>query len=223
MSYLPICLLCLVLVAAFLYVEVRKQYVFAAALKGAASACFVVLGFLSAGLASEPMPARFIVIGLVLGAVADVLLALRYVFPKQKQPVFLAGILVFLLGHIMYLAPIVPRCPVLLASVLVGIGATALLMYWIFGRITAEQIFKLFGIVYMGIVTILNTVAIGTMLAQPTTFSAMFVLGALLFLVSDVVLVLNTFGPRERLEMRIANISLYYLAQLLIALTLQVL
>ena len=45
--------------------------------------------------------------------------------------------------------------------------------------------------------------------------------GALLFLVSDVVLILNTFGAESRRSLRITNIALYYVGQLLIALSLR--
>lgn len=223
MLYLPICLICLGIVAAFLYVEYRKQYVIAVTLKGLASICFVALGILGAGIATEAFPARLIVAGLIMGAVADVLLGLRFVFTQRAKQVFLVGILVFLLGHVLYLVAVAPRCPVLIPSIIVGIAATALLMRWIFTKIEAENTFKMFGIVYVGVITILNVIAFATMLTVPTTFSAIFVLGALLFLASDVVLILNTFGPQERLDLRVSNIALYYLGQLLIALSLQVL
>ena len=145
MAHLPVCLICLAIVAAFLYTEHHKQYVVAVTLKGLASVCFVTLGILAAGIASEDLPARLIMVGLIFGAVADVLLGLRYVFAQRAQQVFLVGILVFLLGHVLYLVAIAPRCPVLIPSALVGIVATALLMRWIFAKIEAEQTFKLFG------------------------------------------------------------------------------
>lgn len=225
MLYLPLCLACLAIAAVFILVERRRVYLPAVLLKGAASACFVVLGILSAGLSSERGTAWVLIAGLALGAVADVLLGLRFVLAEQGQRIFLVGILVFLLGHVMYLVALVPRCPMpaLVAAFILGIGATALLMRWIFMRIRAEGPIRAFGIVYVGAITVLNSVAIATMLAVPTTFSAIFVLGALLFLVSDVVLILNTFGGEESFELRVTNLTLYYLGQLLIALSLQVL
>ena len=223
MSHLPLGLLCLLIAAVFIYVEHREQYRLAVPLKGAASVCFVVLGALSAGLSTDAATARLVVTGLVLGAIADVLLALRHVFLAHAKKVFMVGIIVFLIGHVAYLAAMVPHCSVAVPCVLVGAAATAPLMRWIFGRIEADKTLKLFGIVYIGVVTVLNAVAVGALLFAPTTFVAIFVLGALLFLTSDVVLILNSFGPEQRFDLRIANISLYYIAQLLIALSLQVL
>ena len=45
--------------------------------------------------------------------------------------------------------------------------------------------------------------------------SAVFFIGALSFLVSDIVLILNTFGKTSKQSLRILNLSLYYLGQLL--------
>ena len=63
--------LCLLLAGVFLDAERKKKYESAVILKGAASLCFVALGFLLAGSSRE---AGLICAGLVLGCVADVLL-----------------------------------------------------------------------------------------------------------------------------------------------------
>jgi len=66
----------------------------------------------------------------------------------------------------------------------------------------------------------MNCVAISNLITAPSTFTAIFALGAALFLISDIVLILNTFGPESKFSLRITNLSLYYLGQLLIALSL---
>ena len=48
----------------------------------------------------------------------------------------------------------------------------------------------------------------------------MFAGGALLFLLSDIVLILNTFGKETKQGLRVTNIGLYYAGQILIALSL---
>ncbi len=211
--------LCLCLAAVFLWQESKRNYVPAVVLKGLASACFVLLGFLLKGEGGS-RTANLIVTGLLLGCVADVLLNLRYVFEKKGQLIFLVGILVFLSGHILYLAAILPGAKHWLLCVLVGLVLTALLMWWIFRRITAKKAFKIFGVVYIGAIMLLNCVAMGNLVAAPGPFTALFAAGSVLFLVSDIVLILNTFGKETRQSLRIVNISLYYLGQLLIALSL---
>jgi len=45
-------------------------------------------------------------------------------------------------------------------------------------------------------------------------------LGAVAFLISDIVLIFNTFGKETKFSMRITNLSFYYIGQLLIAISL---
>ena len=180
--------LCLALAWLFLRQESREKYVPAVLLKGLASCCFVLLGL----LASPGTPlARLIVLGLVLGCAADVLLNLRWVFEKKGKLIFLVGILVFLGGHILYLAAVLPLCGNRLVIFLAGAALTALLMSWIFKRITAEKAFKIFGVVYIGAIVLLNCVAVANLLAAPSAFTGLFAAGAVFFLVSDVVLILK--------------------------------
>ena len=98
---------CLILAALFLSVEKKEKYVAAVVSKGLASLCFVVLGLLNAGGSSL---SRLVVIGLALGLIADVMLNLRYVFKKKGQLIFLIGIVIFLSGHVVYLAAVLPLC-----------------------------------------------------------------------------------------------------------------
>lgn len=212
-----LCLLCAVLAGIFLYVESRKRYVPAVILKGLASFCFVVIGLLCSPGTSA---AKLIVWGLVVGCIADVLLNLRMVFSEKGQLIFLVGILVFLTGHIMYLAAVMGMSSCRLVCIAAGIVLTALLMIWIFRRITAKMAFKVFGVVYIGAIMLLNCVAMGNLIKTPSAFTAVFAAGAALFLVSDIVLILNTFGGEFRQSLRNTNISLYYAGQLLIAFSL---
>ena len=216
MTYLLVPL-CLCLAAVFLLQESKKRYVPAVVLKGLASACFVILGFLLSG--GSPA-AKLITAGLLLGCIADVLLNLRMVFPKKGQLIFLVGIVVFLSGHILYLIAILKGAAPWWICVIIGVILTALLMKWIFARITAKKAFKIFGIVYIGAIMLLNCLAIGNLIVSPSAFTAVFAAGTVLFLLSDIVLILNTFGKETRQGLRVMNISLYYLGQLLIALSL---
>ena len=193
---------CLCLAGLFLWQEKTENYRMAVALKGLASICFVLLGVCCS---PGTQIARLIVTGLILGCIADVLLNLRMVFKEQGQKIFLFGILVFLSGHILYLAAVFPlaKHPVLCVQ-----------------RITAKKAFKIFGVIYIGAIVLLNCVAASNLITSPSAFTAVFVAGSLLFLISDIVLILNTFGTESRFRLRITNISLYYIGQILIALSL---
>ena len=198
-------ILCLCLAALFMWTEKKENYMGAAILKGLASLCFVLVGVMAG---NGGQLAKLIVTGLLLGCVADVLLNLRWVFPKKGQLIFLVGILVFLGGHVVYLAAVLPMADNWAVCVVVGVVLTALLMKWIFSKITAKKAFKIFGVFYLGAIMLLNCVAVSNLMTAPSAFTGLFAAGALLFLISDIVLILNTFGP---------NLSLYYIGQLLIA------
>jgi uncharacterized membrane protein YhhN len=110
-----------------------------------------------------------------------------------------------------------------LLCIIAGIVLTALLMKWIFTKITAAKAFKIFGIFYIGAIVILNCVAFGNMISSFSPFTAVFAAGSFLFLISDIVLILNTFGPSSKFSLRVTNLSLYYIGQLLIAFSLSLL
>ena len=209
-----ISILCLCLAALFIWTEKRENYVGAVILKGLASLCFVFVGIMAG---NGGQLAKLAVTGLALGCIADVLLNLRWVFPKKGQLIFLIGILVFLGGHVVYLAAVLPMADNWVVCVVVGAVLTALLMKWIFSKITAKKAFKIFGVFYLGAIMMLNSVAVSNLMTEPSAFTGLFTAGALLFLISDIVLILNTFGPESKFSLRVTNLSLYYLGQLLIA------
>ena len=210
--------LCLALAWLFLDTERQKKYDTAVLLKGVASFCVVVLGFRFMGDSRE---AVLILIGLVLGCIADVLLNMRFVFPAKGQSIFLVGILVFLAGHIMYLIAVMGMAASPWICVAAAAVLTALLMVWIFRQITAKMAFKIFGVVYIGAIVLLNCVACANLITSPSAFTAVFFAGSLLFLISDIVLILNTFGKETKQSLRVTNVLLYYVGQLLIALSLK--
>ena len=222
MQYLFVPVISLVVAAAFIVIEKLGRYVEADVVKGVASAFFVLFGVLSAFRCNDPAFARMVVVGLVLGAIADVLLNLRYVFEGAKaQLAFMAGIAVFMLGHLAYIVACLPYCRFLVAAIVAGAVLTALLMYWVLGQVEAKLVLKVFGVFYIGAVVILNCVAFGALIITPSHHWLMFLAGTLLFLLSDVILILNNFGPRQLFGMRVANLMLYYVGQLLIAGSLQ--
>ena len=207
-------ILCLCLAALFMWTEKKENYMGAVILKGLASLCFVLVGVMAG---NGGQLAKLIVTGLLLGCIADVLLNLRWVFPKKGQIIFLVGILVFLGGHVVYLAAVLPMADNWAVCVVVGVVLTALLMKWIFSKITAKKAFKIFGVFYLGAIMLLNCVAVSNLMTAPSAFTGLFAAGALLFLISDIVLILNTFGQKSKFSLRVTNLSLYYIGQLLIA------
>ena len=217
-SVIGLALLGMVLQAVFIAVEHREKYVPAVLLKGAAAIVFCIIGTVAMTTVSvNGNFAKLVVLGLCFGAVGDVLLNLRFVFPKTGQKIFLAGVAAFLTGHILYLCAIVPLSVNLMPCLIAGVLLAATLLGWIFRTLTVKLAFKIFGVLYIGAIVLMTAVAIGNVIAMPGTAAWMHAIGAVLFTLSDIVLIFNTFGSRQKFSMRITNLSLYYLGQLLIA------
>lgn len=209
--------LCAVFATVFLRAEMKESYVWADVWKAFASLCFVLIGVLNSPGGNV---SGLLVCGLILGFIADILLNLRFIFKKRGQLAFLIGILVFLAGHIVYLIAILEMSVNWKISIAIGIVLALLLILWLFKNITAKLPFKIFGVVYIGAIMLMNAVAMGNLVAFPSAFTIIFALGAVLFLISDIVLIINTFGKKFRESFRILNIVLYYAGQILIGVSL---
>lgn len=207
--------------ALFIHAEYQKRYTKAVILKGFASAMFCTIGLLALNVCQNLPFAKLICIGLGFGALGDILLNLRFVFPKKGQLIFLVGIVAFLTGHVLYLAALIPLSSSLLISLAAGVLAGAALLSWIFKTTASKPAFRVFGTFYIGSIVLMTAVAIGNVVTGPTTAAIMHAVGAVLFTLSDIVLILNTFGGgTPKFSLRITNLTLYYLGQLFIAFSL---
>ena len=213
--------LCLAIMSVFIYYEKKEKYVLAVILKGLASLMFVLLGYWCASNTGNSEFAKYVKIGLILGLIADILLNLRFVFKTKGKIVFLVGILVFLSGHILYLCALIPSVNNVILPLIIGILLTTVIIKWIFTQIEAAKAFKIFGVFYIGAIVIMNCFAFANLLQDMSnTRYIIFTIGAIAFLISDIVLILNTFGKTTKFSLRITNLSLYYIGQLLIAFSL---
>lgn len=210
-------IMCLVFACFFLYLEKQKRYPAALVTKGLASLCFVMLGFMGAAHTRNQTAPLTVFIGLCLGMFADILLNMRFIFRKNGQRIFLLGIFVFLAGHLMYIFALVPMCSNLKYCLVFGSILAAFLIVIIFPRINAKRIVRIVGTFYLTTICVMTCIAVGVFTADPLAFSALFALGAVLFLLSDIILIMNTFGGKSGNALRISNIIFYYIGQALIA------
>lgn len=214
-------ILCLAIMSIFIYFEKKEKFVLAVILKGLASLMFVLLGYWCSKATGNTEFNALVKTGLILGLIADILLNLRFVFKTKGKIVFLVGILVFLSGHILYLCALIPTVNNVLIPLLIGMILTAIIIKWIFTQIEAAKAFKIFGIFYIGAIVIMNCFAFANLIQDPSNMRyIIFTIGAVSFLISDIVLILNTFGKETKFVLRITNLSLYYIGQLLIAFSL---
>ena len=207
--------------AIFILAEHRKRMLSALLLKGCASLLFVLAGVVAFSIAPDRTFARLIVLGLMLGAVGDVCLNLRFLLTGRARAVFLLGIGAFLLGHVAYLIALIAKQPsALLYALPVAAVVSFFLIRFVLSRVEVGGVIKIFGIVYLSVVFLMAAVALTLYaLAPQSTGRALFAVGGLLFAASDVLLVLNQFGKRAYPAFRALNLSLYYLGQICICLT----
>jgi len=207
-----------VLQALFIKSEHEEKYLLTDILKGAASLMFVLIGYNAFQTVNNPFNRQFFY-GLLFGMIGDILLNLRYVFPKHGQKIFLAGILAFLIGHVLYLVALIPQARHVWIWYCIIIGALAAggLLAYIFKTMEVKKAFKIFGIFYLGAVFIMTAIALGIAVFTPTRRAVIYAIGALLFTASDVVLIFNTFSGVTKFSLRITNLTLYYIGQILIA------
>lgn len=202
----------------FIAVEHQEKYVAADILKGLAAACFVTIGVFGYLTKTTDSFGMKLMIGLIFGMVGDILLNLRFVVGEEKgQKVFLLGIVSFLVGHILYLAALIPLTTHVGACVGAGAILAAVLLAYIFKTMDVKLAFKIFGVFYLGAVIIMTVMAIDVAIVMQNIRSVEYAIGAVLFTLSDIVLIFNTFSGKTRFSMRITNLTLYYIGQMMIA------
>lgn len=203
----------------FISSELREKMAKATVLKGLASFVFVLLGVFCYLLSDTPF-GKLILIGLILGMIGDIFLNLRNQFEGGKSmKIFAVGILAFLSGHFLYIAALIKHNPGIILIALVMTAIISLLAIpALMKRVTApSKGMKIFGYVYLVVVIAMFCCA-ATLLIKSgfTAFNIVFTLGALLFVVSDFIMIYYSFGKKIK-ALRVTNLLSYYVGQLLIA------
>lgn len=179
-------------------------------LKGLTSSWFVALGVTNivfarkAGIARRTL-LRWILAGLILGMLADVLLG----------PVFLLGVVFFALGHACYLTAffkLEKPCRRDLFCIFPCLAATLFLCFCTPFIRVEDPVMRLFLGVYCLILGIMLGKALSNYLVEKSVFRGILLLGAFLFWFSDIILGIDMFGKSSRLTWILCSYS-YWPAQ----------
>ncbi len=160
-------------------------------------------------LSTDPY-ARAIAAGLVFSLVGDVLLVL----PDR----FLHGLGAFLLAQCAYIVAFHAgaQAPGIAGVVLVLAGVAAGTLWYLWPAL--DRALRAPVTVYVIMIALMAALAIGRLLAQPSTPALLAAMGATLFLCSDAALAVNRFRrPFQLAELGV--LATYFVAQLLIALS----
>lgn len=229
-------ILAVLLVGLFIVVEVSHKPVLALFLKGFASFGFisvliaVMVSKLFMGttlvrdlfISALPMAFLFLA-GLVCGLLGDVYLELRALRPKTEEPaIILGGVIPFALGHIFYYIALLLIGKLSVWAILFSLAVTGLLVLsakWM--KMDWEKS-KVPCTIYSFLIFLMIGQAFANAIASGfTAMTAVMFSGAVLFGISDLILSQIYFkGQNENKLFIILNLSTYYLAQLLIAVSL---
>ena len=220
----------------FIYFEYKKKYIFAVIFKGLASLCFLIMGiifFINKSGDAKPL-SNLILIGLILGLLGDILLNLRFVVkPEIGNKIFILGVLSFLAGHILYLVHLIKFISVannhhlIYIPIIIAVLIDVFISYLIFTKLEVKLSNKIFGVVYILAVSMMMTLSVFNMIngiIHPLNDNNLGYLlhlgiGGILFFASDVILIFNSFGKHPKFYLRISNLTLYYIGQLLISIS----
>jgi len=220
MPYALLCICCIVLAALFSKKKYTGDFKHSAVYKALASLCFVLCGLTAAMPLSGNSLAAQVLSRLILGFFADILLSLRYMRKKHWKKYFVAGTVVFLAGHIAYLLPLLRLVSSPLPCIASAMVLTVFVCVFLYRRTLVKRLLQLLGALYILVISLMACTAWGAAFSSPGRFTLLFALGASSFLASDVLLILNNFGPGGRFSRKVISTYLYYIGQLLIALSL---
>jgi uncharacterized membrane protein YhhN len=162
----------------------------------------------------------FLGLGLVCGLIGDLFLEVQYFYNKKKFYQINQGMIVFLLGHIFYILGMSFFMSFSYWSLLVGAIMTGVV--YLGSKLMKIQFGKLASMSYIYTFVIFTMVGLAVIKAFELNFSGFslsFMLGAIFFGISDLVLAPIYFQEKSNPVFAIINLSTYYLGQVLIALS----
>ncbi len=192
-------------------------------LKMVSSLCYLLtMVFAVNTLPKLPFFASFVIMGGVLGLCGDTALDLKYIYPKDANSYLKAGFLFFLVGHVFYSGAIVWElkfkwwwvliCAVIAVCVAAATVLSANIMKVHYGK------YRRVVFLYTCFLSLTAATSICAAIQFKSAAMIMFSVGAVLFLLSDVVLSFTYFSRGWDKPFHIfLNHTLYYAAQYLIA------
>lgn len=191
---------CVIACAVLILAEARGLRRLRVVAKTTASIAFIVVG----GLGGDSDVARWIVIGLVLGALGDVALL------RPEKRAFLVGLGAFLLGHAAYVVACASAVPVDRWTAPFGVApviAAATALVWLWPHVERAMRPPVIAYVITIVAMVIGAIAVG----RPRL-----VVGASLFFISDLAVARDKF-VHTSVANRAWGLPAYYAGQLLIA------
>ena len=215
--------LAIIMAVCFIVFQTLGDGILSCILKLFASVTFVVLG-ISGFATSSSMTYGVSIVGLLMlggaafGLVGDGILALKDIDESRDFINILCGTISFAVGHIFYYIALIDYAGFSFIPLAVGAALDCIIiivsmlgMKLNFGKLLIPTI------IYAFILSTTMVQAIyGAIVLHGSVASILLAIGFVLFLLSDLVLSLIYFVPKKDKKLVITNLTLYYLAQILI-------
>jgi uncharacterized membrane protein YhhN len=218
---LTISVLILGLFLTYYYKLQKKQVLF---LKTLTSVCFIGIGITSYFYNKDSIGFFTLIFsGLICGLLGDISLGLKEIYHLEARSWFIIGICFFLTGHIFYIIAISQSLNshyylyiIMILIVMICGFAFSIKLHFDFGSLKGFIYVYLFASSVILVVSVLNAYY------DPIRYKIAFAIGATLFIASDYVLSFLYFKklkPDLKKVLKRINLSLYYIGQFLIALS----
>ena len=158
-------------------------------------------------------------LGLVSGLIGDLILEIQYFFKEHKHEQISAGMIAFGIGHIFYILGLLTYYNFSPWALLIG-GFMVFVVY--FGSRLMKIDFKSLKImtyIYTFIIFTMVGLSVIVYINHLSQASLIFMIGAILFGISDLLLAPIYFKEEKSKLFVVGNLATYYLGQLLIALS----
>lgn len=222
------------LVVLTIYLHAKKRYPQSLVVKTTASLGFVVLCVVTIWQSSynrdffawsqgDPVAgtktAWLLVTGLVFGMAGDVILGIRAGDTQHQHVLIAIGMTVFGLGHVMFLAALLSQISFTFFALIVALASAPLVILLKEKVVMRMDDMLLPSVLYMFVLSLVAAQAWFGFWFSGDEWQLMMAIGLTLFLLSDVILSFIYFAYWDEPFMETINLSLYYAAQLVIALS----
>lgn len=206
--------LCIVFDIGYIVCKSKKKNIIGLFCKTLAALSFILIGYLGYSY-SESTFSKYILMGLLFDGLGDLFLAFRNLFAKKVM--FVLGAISFLGGHILFVRALFLftnsyyiEC--IMFSVIIGS-----FLFYLFDRACHfNKGLTVLGISYLVIISMMVCLSVGVYFTNKTIKNLVFMIGATLFIASDIILIVYNFSKKEKWMHPIYSL-LYFSAQILIS------
>lgn len=208
------------IIVTYIGIEISQKPEHAIFFKGIASFSFIIvwsLASLKIGILIEYQ--ILILLGLVLGLLGDLMLALRPLRPSvENETLILRGMSLFSFGHFFYFLAILTTSNLHFLSLVVGVIGTGIFVliskrcHYQMGKIATYNYLYTFLLFFMVGQSLGSALQMGW-----SPFTLILFIGFVLFALSDFILASIYFQNKNTKLLTTLNLASYYVAQILIA------